>query len=57
MNSEIAQLLTQAIEFISQSRDELFRSFEIDCVIDDPDIAAEVARMDEWLRKAKECAA
>jgi hypothetical protein len=49
-----AELLPFAIERVQAARDELFRSQEVDGVIDDADIALEVQQMDAWLREAKE---
>jgi hypothetical protein len=47
------ELLPFAIDRIQAARDELFRSFEVEGVIDDADIALEVQNLDTWLREAK----
>jgi DNA-binding CsgD family transcriptional regulator len=53
---EVRKLVREAADFIQQERETLFRSFELEGVIDDVDVAQEISNMDSWLKRAKEFA-
>ncbi len=50
---ESAALLTQAVEIVAEERDMIFRSNEVDGVVTDQDAADEIAKLDQWLARAK----